>query len=72
MTVDDFLGGGFMDGSDGEEEDEVSRCRSYFSSSLNWTKDMADGDSGEEDEEEEDFADDASFASIDELDGALR
>ncbi|KAJ7657909.1 Noc2-domain-containing protein [Mycena polygramma] len=53
MTVDDFLGGGFIDDSDGEEEDE----------------DMEDdGDSRDEDEEEEDFADDASFASVDELD----
>ncbi|KAJ7682900.1 Noc2p family-domain-containing protein [Mycena rosella] len=54
MTVDDFLDGGFMDGSDDEEEEE----------------DMADEDaeSGSGDEEEEDFADDASFASLDELD----
>ncbi|KAJ6526567.1 Noc2-domain-containing protein [Mycena vulgaris] len=55
MTVDDFLGGGFMDDSDAEDEDE----------------DMADDDasgSGDDDEDEEDFADDASFASLDELD----
>ncbi|KAJ7041198.1 Noc2-domain-containing protein [Mycena alexandri] len=53
MTVDDFLGGGFMDGSDDEDEDE----------------DMAgDEESEGEGEDEEDFADDASFASLDELD----
>ncbi|KAJ7468636.1 Noc2-domain-containing protein [Mycena latifolia] len=56
MTVDDFLGGGFMDGSDDDEGGE--------------DEDMEDGDeSGSGDEEEEDFADDASFASLDELEG---
>ncbi|KAJ7147331.1 Noc2-domain-containing protein [Mycena filopes] len=55
MTADDFLGGGFMDGSEDEEDED---------------EDMAgDEESGEEgEEEEEDFGDDASFASLDELD----
>ncbi|KAJ7619529.1 Noc2-domain-containing protein [Roridomyces roridus] len=54
MTVDDFLGGNFMDDSDEEVEDD---------------EDMED-DGDSEDEEEEDFADDASFAELDELDEA--
>ncbi|KAJ7128139.1 Noc2-domain-containing protein [Mycena crocata] len=53
MTVDDLLGGAFMDGSDGEDEDE----------DIGYDED----ESGDEDEGE-DFADDASFASLDELD----
>ncbi|KAJ7584843.1 Noc2-domain-containing protein [Mycena floridula] len=54
MSVDDILGGGFMDESDEEEEDEDI---------------VEDEDSDDEDAAENaDFADDASFASIDELD----
>ncbi|KAK7055141.1 Noc2-domain-containing protein [Favolaschia claudopus] len=54
MTVDDFLSGGFMDDSEGEEADE----------------DAEEPESGEEDEDggEESFADDESFGEVDEFD----
>ncbi|KAJ7482271.1 Noc2-domain-containing protein [Mycena galericulata] len=52
MTVDDFLGGNFMDDSDVEEDEDMAGVE----------------ESGDEEDGEEDFADDASFASLDELD----
>ncbi|KAJ6619052.1 Noc2-domain-containing protein [Mycena sp. CBHHK59/15] len=57
MTVDDFLSGGFMEGSDDDEDGDEDMA------------DDADSDLGEEDEEDEnDVGDDASFASLDALD----
>ncbi|KIK93298.1 hypothetical protein PAXRUDRAFT_522731 [Paxillus rubicundulus Ve08.2h10] len=58
MSVDDFLGAGFME-DDSDDEDNVDQ-------------DNSDGAEDEEDEDEEDVADDQSFASVDDLedDGA--
>ncbi|RDB19670.1 hypothetical protein Hypma_013319 [Hypsizygus marmoreus] len=53
MSVDDLLGGGFMDGSDDDQEED---------------EDQDMDEAGSDEEGEEDFDDDASFASVDDLD----
>ncbi|GJE99145.1 Noc2 domain-containing protein [Phanerochaete sordida] len=52
MSVDDFLGGSFMEGDDDDEE----------------MADAADSDEEDEDEDKDGIDDDESFASIDDLD----
>ncbi|KAI0077656.1 Noc2-domain-containing protein [Panus rudis PR-1116 ss-1] len=56
MSVDDFLGGGFLEGSD-EEDGEVD------------VDDVSDVDEEDEEDEGSEQSDNESFASVDELDG---
>ncbi|KAF7791583.1 hypothetical protein EIP86_002600 [Pleurotus ostreatoroseus] len=54
MSVDDFLGGGFLEGEDDEEDMGI--------------EDESEDEDEDEDGEEEEMSDDGSFASVDDLD----
>jgi hypothetical protein len=78
MTVDDFLGGGFMDdvGSDDDSADEVfifylvTRFLYRITGSHPQAIPSDDEQPSENEEDDEsDFPDDQSFASVDDLDG---
>lgn len=73
MTVDDFLGGGFMenDSDDGEvwQELSIDQLTLTICAFSQMSMDQDESDAQEEAEEEDDVADDASFASVDDLEG---
>ena len=75
MSVDDFLGGGFMQGDSGDEDDVVSSMKVLMGLCLSRTFDGQSGDEALDDDEDEEDAssvdadDNESFADVDDLEG---
>ena len=77
MSVDDFLGGGFMQGASDDEDDGVSStfvlrmcARLMCLGSKSEAEAMDEDDEDEDAGSEEDVDDNESFADVDDLEGA--